>query len=339
MEAEGLLLDLLYGRWRSQTLHAGVELGIFDCVGPDGLDAPEIARRLALDPALCYRLLRALRSLHLLREDDGHRFALTPAGERLQRAHPQSMRDVVLLREGREHTAIWKHLPDIVRDGVQDGFVREYGATPFAYAHANPDYGNAFDAGMSSHSRLHAAWTIDALRDCELESVGHLCDVGGGQGYLLCQLLQRYPHLTGTVLERADVLADPQALWATRLALSTRCRYLAGDMFVSVPPADAYMLKMILHDWNDDECVAILRGLHARGNPECRVFIVEHVIPQSGEPDMAALFDMHMMCWGTGRERTVDEYQALLDRSGWRLAATRYPNSGAIGVIEATRAR
>ena len=336
---ENTVLDLLYGRWRSQTLHAGTALGVFECVTSESQPVPaaDVARSLGLNAALCYRLLRALGSMGLLAEHAGRRFTVTQAGTRLRADHPQSMRDVVLLREGPEHTAVWKHLTAIVRDGQQDGFAREYGVDAFAHAAREPTYGKAFDAGMSSHSRMQTAWTQDALRGCDLGTIPHLCDVGGGQGHLLAHLLLQHPGMTGTVVDRPSVIDDAASLWAGRLGVGGRCRYVAGDMFVQVPAADGYIMKMILHDWNDDECVRILGNLHTAGAPACRLFIVEHVIPDDGKPDFAALFDMHMMCWGTGRERTVAEYRQLLEASGWRFVASRFPASGAIGVIEAAK--
>jgi hypothetical protein len=335
--AQETLLQLFYGRWRSQTLYAGVRLGIFEAVGREPVPAAQVARELDLEPTLTYRLLRALGSLGVLREHDARSFSLSEAGELLRGDHPQSMRDALLLREGPEHTAIWKHLPAIVRDGRQDGFFREYGATAFDHAEREPGYAKAFDAGMSSMSNLQTLWTIEALRECDFTSIALLCDVGGGRGHLLSHLLARYPHLRGTVLERPGVVDQRQLLWAERLGLGDRCSYLAGDMFVDVPEADAYTMKMILHDWNDDECVRILRNVHRRAVPAGRVFIIEHVIPDNGTPDYAALFDMHMMCWGTGRERTVREYRALLEASGWTFAKTWFSLSGAIGVIEGAK--
>ena len=335
---DATVLQLLYGRWRSQTPYTGVKLGIFEVVADEALPAATIARSLDLDAAMSYRLLRALSALDLLREHPDQRFSSTDAGKVLNSTHPQSMRDVILLREGPEHTAVWKHMPDIVRDGIQNGFVREFGRIAFEFASSNPSYGNAFDAGMSSHSRLQSTWTLDALEDCEFSSIRHLCDVGGGQGHLLCELLVRYPHLVGTLLERSDVLRNESALWAKKLHLEHRCTHAAGDMFVDVPAADAYFLKMILHDWNDDECVRILQNVNRGAPPTGRVFIVEHVIGFPAQSDFASLFDMHMMCWGTGRERTAGEYEHLLQRAGWRLAATWSPSNGAVSVLEGVKA-
>jgi hypothetical protein len=293
-----------------------------------------VGRQLELDPARTYRLLRALASLGVLREHGSRSFSITEAGELLRADHPQSMRGAVLNREGPEHTAIWKHLPAIIRDGKQNGFVREYGQTAFEYAKREPSYREAFDAAMSSQSTLHTAWAIEALQGCDMSSIQHLCDVGGGQGYFLGHLLLRYPHLVGTVLERPSVISGASELWADRLGLGDRCTYVGGDMFVDVPTADAYALKLILHDWDDQECVQILGVLHRCAARRSRLFIVEHVIPDTGFPDFAALFDMHMMCWGTGRERTVQEYRALLETSGWSFVAAWFPPNHVIGVVE-----
>jgi hypothetical protein len=329
------VLDLVYGRWRSQILHAGVELGVFDATNFAPRAAASIALELGLDPALAYRLLRALGSLGLLQEEaHDHRFSLTAAGEILRADHPQSLRGVVLLAEGPEHCAVWKHLPAIVRDGRQDGFVREYGRAAFEHMADAPEYARAFDAGMSSYSGLQTAWVLQALEPCDFASFAHVCDVGGGQGYLLSHLLLRYPHLSGTVLERPGVGADGQASWGRRLGVADRCRHVGGDMFVDVPVADAYFMKMILHDWNDSECVRILRNVRERAAPAGRMFIVEHVVPEAATPHFAKLFDIHMLCWGTGKERTEREYAELLQASGWRYVRTWLPAEGALGVIQ-----
>src|SRR5215210_464479 len=118
--------DIIFGRWKSQILYAGVKLGVFDIASSEPLTQSEIAKKLALDPALLYRLLRALASIGLLKEDRGHRFSITSMGKSLRSDDPQTLRGVALLEEGPEHYAIWKHLTAMVKDGKQDGFVREF---------------------------------------------------------------------------------------------------------------------------------------------------------------------------------------------------------------------
>lgn len=98
--------------------------------------------------------------------------------------------------------------------------------------------------------------------------------------------------------------------------------------------ADAYIMKMILHDWNDDECVKILSNIHRSSHQNGKVFIAEHLIPDPETPHFSKLFDIHTMCVASGRERTVDEYSALLERAGWKYIKTLHPSSGLISVIE-----
>jgi hypothetical protein len=337
-DPQAAVLDLIFGRWRSQILYAGVNLGLFETIGDATKDAAAIAREQRLDAELTYRLLRALGSLGLLAEHPQRRFALTEAGRLLRRDHPQTLRGVALLEEGPQHYALWKHLPAMVRDGQQNAFVREFGRMAFEHAEVDAGYAAVFDEAMSSYSSAQTSWVLEALGDFDFEEVAHLCDIGGGHGHLLCHLLLRHPHLTGSVLERAPVVEEDTArLWAARLGVADRCRYVAGDMFADVPAADAYTTKMVLHDWNDEECVQILRNAYRRATPHGRMFVIEHVIPGIDTPHFAKFFDIHMMCWGTGRERTADEYAALLQRAGWKSVGTRYPASRAMGVVEGVK--
>lgn len=331
------VLDLIFGRWRSQILYTGVKLGIFDALSKGPKKATAIAHELGLDPNHTYRLMRALGALELLVEDREQTFSLTEAGERLRSDHPHTLRGVTLLEEGPEHYAIWKHLPDMIRDGKQNAFVREFDRMAFDHANHDPDYAGVFDGAMSSYSGNQASWVLEALQSYDFSKISHMCDVGGGQGFMVCQILQKYPHLKGTVLERPEVISDPDRLWAQRMGMSDRCEYKAGNMFEAVPSADAYMMKLILHDWNDDECVQILQNQYRAANAGGRVFLVEHVIPDPNTPHFSKLFDIHMMCWGTGRERTEEEYAALLQKAGWEYRKTWYPASHAMGVIEGAK--
>jgi hypothetical protein len=329
------LIDLIYGRWRSQILYAGVELGVFDHVaGNRSKQADAVAEEIGADEKLLYRLLRALASLGLLVEDESRGFVASEAGDLLRSDHLQSLRYRVLAAEGPEHYAIWKHLPDIVRDGRQDGFIREFGAPAFEYARTNSRYRRTFDQGMTGHSAIQSILVLEALRDYDFSGIRTICDVGGGHGHLMCALLKVHPHLSGFVLDLPEVFEDPSQLWANKLELEDRCTYVSGDMFKQVPPADAYSLKMIFHNWNDQECIKILSALRTAASPQARVFVIEHVVPGPREPHFSKLFDIHMMCWGKGRERTEAEYAQLFEAAGWKHQRTWYPKDRPLGVVE-----
>jgi hypothetical protein len=112
---------------------------------------------------------------------------------------------------------------------------------------------------------------------------------------------------------------------------------VAGNMFDQVPKADAYIMKMILHDWSDDECIKILSKIHDSSSNEGTVFVAEQMVPGPQVPHFSKLFDIHMMCVASGRERTAEEYSDLLKRAGWSRARTFYSHSGQMGVIQANR--
>jgi hypothetical protein len=331
------VVDTILGRWKSQILYTGVKLGIFESVGAAPKPASEIARELNLDSSLTYRLLRALASMGFLNEKGGQNFSITSMGELVRKDHPQTLRGVILLEEGPEHYALWKHLGDMVRDGRQDAFMREFGKRIFDYIPQNAEYREVFNYAMSSYSATHTKMVLEALKGYDFSKIKTLCDVGGGHGHLICNLLKNHPQIQGTVLELESTIKDKELLWAEKMGLSDRCRYLAGDMFKEVPRSDAYIMKMILHDWSDDECVAILSNIQKAASAGGRVLIVEHVVPGPETPHFSKLFDIHMMCALTGRERTEKEYADLLNKAGLQYVQTHYPPSKTIGVIEGVK--
>ncbi len=331
------VVDLIFGRWRSQILHAGARLDVFAHLSPEKHRAAgDVAREIGTDPTMLYRLLRALATIGLLAENEAKEFRLTEAGALLRSDHPQSLRAMALLEEGPEHYAIWKHLIAIVRDGRQNGFYREFGVMAFDYANSNSSYGEVFDEAMSSYSAIQTELVVAALAEDDLSAIGMLCDVAGGHGHLACGFLKAYPHLRAVVLDRPEVVAQADRLWAPRLGLADRCRYIGGDMFGEVPPAEAYTLKLILHDWSDEECVRILANIRRSVIGRGQLFVAEHVVPGPAEPHFSKLFDIHMMCWGTGRERTSEEYAVLLSKSGWEYTRTLRAPDGMMGVVVGT---
>jgi hypothetical protein len=332
------VMDLIFGRWRSQILAAGTELGVFDHLDKRRAKTVEtLAPELGADPTLLYRLLRGQASIGLLQEDTSRGFVLTDKGELLRSDHPQSLKPMARLEEGPQHYALWKHLPAMVRDGKQNAFMREFGCMAFKHAQENQDYAERFKQAMTSYSAVQSAWVLEALRGYDLSGIRAFCDVAGGYGHLMCALLLANPGLRGIVFDLPEVVEDIHELWATKLALQQRCQYVAGAMFEAVPKADAYSLKMILHDWNDAECVKILSNIRKVADRGARVFIVEHIVPKHHVPHFSKLFDIHMMCWGTGQERTEAEYSSLLERAGWKSTGSHYPANRQMGIITGVR--
>ena len=203
----------------------------------------------------------------------------------------------------------------------------------FEYALENRDYAERFKQAMTSYSAVQSSWVLEALRGYDFSGITTFCDVAGGYGHLMCAVLLANPGLCGIVLDLPEVVQDVGELWATKLALQQRCRYVAGDMFEAVPKANAYSLKMILHDWNDAECVKILSNIRNAATGPALVFIVEHIVPEHDVPHFSKLFDIHMMCWGTGQERTEAQYVSLLEGAGWKPTGSYYPANRQMGVV------
>jgi predicted transcriptional regulator len=331
------VLDIIFGRWRSQILYAGVKLGVFDLITSDSKNPSDFAKELDLDYLLTYRLLRALASIGMLKEKENLGFSITPQGELLRKDHPQTLRGIILLEEGPEHYAIWKHLIPMIKDGQQNAFVREYGHGIFEHTAKDIEYSEVFNQAMNSYSSIQTNWVLDAFDGYDFSKIHHLCDVGGGRGHLLSTMIAKYPHMKGTVFELESVAKNKDLLVAPIFGVGDRCSYVGGDMFNKVPSADAYIMKMILHDWNDDECVKILSNIRRSSPENGKVFIAEHLVPGPEIPHFSKLFDIHMMCAASGKERTVDEYSGLLKRAGWEYNQTLNPSSGLIGVIEASK--
>src|SRR5258708_7980253 len=168
-------------------------------------------------------------------------------------------------------------------------------------------FGGVFGKGMWGFSTFQSTWVREALRDYDFSSVATWCDVGGGHGHMMCSFLTAHPHLSGTVLDLPEVVAETDQLWAPTLGLEARCQYVAADMFKEVPTkADVYSLKMILHDSRASDSRQILANIRRRAKPGARVFIIEHIVPGPSEPHFANLVDIHMMCWADGQERTEE---------------------------------
>ncbi|HEY2535160.1 MAG TPA: methyltransferase [Xanthobacteraceae bacterium] len=329
-------IELMTGRWRSQILHAGVQIGVFEELVVDYYEPIDsIARATNADRSLLYRLCRALASLGLLIEDEERRFAITDRGKLLRANHPQSLRAMALLEEGAVHYAVWRHLPELIRTGAQDGFSREFEVTLFEYLRKNPSYAKTFQEAMSSYSASETYAIRMALKDPGFGSSAILCDIGGGYGHLLDGILQDHPEASGIVFDLTEVTADTSQRQTTRSSAAGRCRHVAGNMFDEVPAADAYFMKHILHDWNDAECRQILAAARKSAKPAGRLYICELIVPGPGDPHFAKLFDIHMLCVSSGRQRTRQELEALLSMSGWKSKTVHLLGGSPMAVLEA----
>lgn len=335
------VIDIIFGRWRSQIVHAGVELNVFEHIGDDeSISASELATKIQVDWQLLYRLLRALSSLGFLAENGEHRFSISAMGKILQRGNPNSLRSMVLLEEGQAHYAAWKHLPALIRDGSQDGFCREFGMSWVQYLQTNSEYGLIFQDAMSSYSSIEASAVCDALPQMHvpLDHVKY-CDIGGGDGYLLAKILKEHVHATGVVFDLPEVITQKERHMTTCDGLQERVEHVGGNMFECVPEgADIYLMKHIIHDWDDAECEQILKAIRRAAHGNSKLIICEMVIPEHGQSHFSKIFDIHMLCATNGRQRTVAEISRILTASGWLLSQEISPVTTPLSCVVASPA-
>lgn len=321
---------MIRGYWISQIVGAFAELGIPDRLAGGPVAAGEVARSIACNVDATFRLLRASTSAGLVTATADGRFGLTQLGEKLCSDVPGSMRDSAIALTAPGHWLPWGRLSHAIRQG-RCQTVETLGAELFQYYADHPEEGRAFTGAMSNSSALVAdemAMILDA------SGAKRVVDVGGASGNLITALLLRNALLEGVIFERPEVIPRAEAAIA-ECGLSSRCGVISGDFFVSVPEADILILKSIIHDWDDEQCVLILSNCTRALRPAGRVVLVEAVIPDNDRPSWASLMDLNMLAVLPGRERTAGEYRDLLGRAGLRLDRIT-PTASQFCVIEAS---
>lgn len=302
----------------SAALHAVAGLGVADLIGDGTRASDELARETGSDAAALYRVLRVLAAAGVLREEEGRRFSLTELGAPLRTDHPESLADWAAFVGSREVTSAWAALGDGIRTG-ENAFRLVYGTDIWTYREHHPEASRLFDRAMASSSR---AFLPALLAAYDFSRFGTIVDVGGGNGELLRAILTAYPNVRGVLFDQPHVVEG--------VDLGDRCTVVAGSFFDSVPAGgDAYLLKWILHDWADEEAIAILRAIRPNGGT---LVVVDRVLAPPNEGLEGKLADVNMFVMPAGLERTRDEFAALFAAAGWRLVDA--VPAGALHVIE-----
>jgi hypothetical protein len=318
------------GLYRTQMLYVVARLGIADRVADGPRTAAELADETGADADALFRVLRAVASLGVLTQDERDRFGPTPASELLRPGRKGSLHARLTLYGEPWWWAPAGRLLETVMTGAP-AFDRVHGAALFDWLAAHPDASETFDAHMTAMTDGEAVGVVslDAWPDS-----GTAVDVGGGRGTLLVALLRARPGLRGVLFDLPHVAGRAHA-WLAAAGVSERCGVVAGDFFDAVPAgADLYLLKDILHDWDDERAVAILRTVRAAIAETGRLAVIERVIPAADTPAPGKLVDVTMLLVTGGRERTRDEYESLLAAGGFALG-TITPTPAGTDVITA----
>ncbi|GAA5125534.1 methyltransferase [Pseudonocardia adelaidensis] len=307
-----VVLRMISGHFVAQIVATFAELGFAEhlAAGPQTSDA--LAERGRTDPAATYRLLRAGVMLGLVSHTDGV-FAATRLLHTLRPGTPNSLGHLARAWTAPGHWLPWGRLPEVVRTGSSQADAA-LGGSIFEYFATNSEEGALFTRAVSE---LSTPVINEAVPVLELGATKTVADIGGANGAFVLSLLAANPHLHGSVLELPHAVPDARAE-AHRRGLTDRFDVQVGDFFESVPAADLYLLKFILHDWSDEENVRILRNCRESLNPGGRLVIVEIVLGETSDPGIGALMDMNMQVMLPGRERSLAEFDALLAAAGFR---------------------
>lgn len=322
--------QFLSGYWHSQAIYVAAKLGVADRLHGGPRTAAELAGEVGAHAPSLYRLLRALSTLQLFREDEAHRFHLLPDGEALRSDVPGSQRALAIMM-GEEHFAAWGELLYSVRTG-ESAFEKVFGEPLFEFLSQHPEQASVFDKAMVS---VHGHESAEIVAAYDWSPIGALCDVGGGNGSLLQEILAATPHLEGIVFDLPHVVERARERLATT-SVAERVRTVGGSFFEHIPPGmDTILMRHIIHDWDDAECAAILKTCRAALPSTGRLLIVESVIEPGNEPSFAKWLDLTMLAIPGGQERTRDEYAKLLRASGFELQRV-LPTAGSNSILEAT---
>jgi hypothetical protein len=303
-------------------LQLAAELGIPDHLAAGPRDAAGLAAATGTQPDALYRLLRFLAGQGVFSEDADGRFALTPAGDCLRSDHPQSLLDLILWSRTVSRTL--QNAEHSLRTGLP-AFPETFGQPFFEYLRDHPGVDAHFNGAMAGFSRLESAAVIGAY---DFSGARVVIDIAGGDGTLLADLLKANPAAEGVLLEQPHVAGEAVRRFEAE-GLAARCRVTSGDFFEAIPASgDLYILKSIIHDWADDDALRILTACRRAMAPGARLLLIESVVPPGDTPGEAKLRDVVMLALLGGRERTRDEYEALLAKAGLRLGqviGTRSP--------------
>ena len=327
-----VLYQMAIGHYLSRALALAARLGIADLLAAGPRPAAELAANTDTDAAALRRVLRLLTSVGVFTEDTGGSFALTPLGELLRSDVPGSSRASVLLFAGVGIQDSWKELEYCVRTG-QPAF-RKHSPDADAFSGMDAEATRIFDAAMATFAPASAAAMAAAY---DFSQFGTVMDVGGGNGAILIGLLGANPGLRGIVFDRAAAAERAREKLA-EAGLSARCEVAAGDFFQSVPAgADAYLLKHVIHDWNDEQAAAILQSCHRAMKPGAKLLVAEGIYPpqidHSLESRGAAANDVNMLVVSGGRQRSEEEFRALYRAAGFELTKI-VPTAARLSLVE-----
>ncbi|KAA6214787.1 methyltransferase [Streptomyces albofaciens JCM 4342] len=333
--ARGTVTRLLFGQLATYAVGAAVRLGVLDRIGTGTCTADEVAADCGTHPQATLRLLRALAALGLLTEPEPGTFEATAAGALLRSDTPDSMSALARIFSDPLMTRARERTEDSVRSG-EPAFDAIFGTDFFGHLKNEPELSQVFNTAMGQGTRI-AAEDVPAAYD--FGRFGTIVDVGGGDGTLLAAILRAHPAPRGMIYDTAEGLAQADARLAAE-GVADRVTLEAGDFFTAAPAGgDLYLLKSVIHDWNDDQCAQILRHIRQVIPADGRLLVIEPVLTDTVRPETEPLIylsDLNMLVNVGGRERTRADFEDLCAKAGFTLTGlTPLPAPDPFVLIEA----
>jgi hypothetical protein len=319
------LMQFATGFIVSSALYTATKLGVADLLKGGAKSTRDLAASCGAHEDALYRVLRALASIGVFNEVSARTFALTPTSELLLADRNDSARDMVLWIDNKMHFDTYPEMLHAVKTG-ETVVEKVYGESCFGYLEKNKEVGEVFNRAMTTFSKMMGPAALEAY-DFSYLNGKTLVDIGGGHGYLLTLILKKYPEIHGTIFDLEHVHTGAHER-INEAGLAGLCGTVGGDFFAAVPAANAYIMKHIIHDWNDEKALAILKNCHAAGRGKTRVILVESVLTPGNEPHFGKWLDLEMLLLPGGKERTEEDFARLFDKAGFvlkRMVATKSP--------------
>ena len=326
-----LTFQLAIGYMPASCMHAITRLKIPDLLKDGPRSAADLARITSTSEDILYRILRALASSGFFLETSPRTFANTPSSDILREDHPTSARDLILWMSDPFHFDTYRDMLPTVRDG-KTALEHAHHKTPFEVIFSDPVVAESFNNGMTCLSGLVIPAVLEAY---SFEGIGTLADIAGGHGMVLTSIVKKYPHMKGILFDLKDVVAGAKER-IEKSGLVNRIEMVSGDFFESVPPADSYVMKSIIHDWDDDRAIKILKNCGVHLKKGGKVILIESVLPEGNESTFGKWIDIEMFMMPGGRERTESEYRDLFQRAGFHLTKV-VPTKSPMSVVEAEK--
>lgn len=330
------MLQFLGGIRVARSIYAAAELGIADLLADGPKTVEELAQATNTHGPSLYRVLRALAGFGIFAEDETGRFTLTPPAEFLQTDFPDSVRAAVRLFGEDWHWQVWGDLSESVKTG-EPTFDQFHGMGFFDYCNQNPAFANS---SGNSKTSITARASTSLLANYDFSSFGKVVDIAvmGGYGNTLIPLLKANPTLKGVLFDIKPVIAAAKPV-IEAAGLGDRCELIIGHCLETVPSGgDAYILMFVVHNWDDQRAIKILKNCHAAMAEDGKLLLVEMIMPKGNEPFVGKLIDLEsLLITPGGYERTEAQYRSLLESAGFKVTQL-IPTETANSIVEAVRA-